>query len=87
MGEVERELTAVLLALVHYSEDSGSMLLRNIGRHLPNCASFHPGDSNLQRFGVSENRVPKRIFGSKREGVIGGRRKLYAVSFIICSPN
>jgi hypothetical protein len=62
MGEAERELTTVLLALILYPEDSGSMLLRNIGKHLPNCASFHPVDCNLQTFEVSDNRVLKRIF-------------------------
>jgi hypothetical protein len=79
MGEAKRELTAVLLALLLYPEDSGSILLRNIGKHLPNCALFYPGDNNLQRFRVSENRVLKRILGSKREGVMGGWRKLYAL--------
>jgi hypothetical protein len=54
MEEAEKELTAVLHDLLVYHEDGDSVLLRNIGKHLPNCSSFHPGNSNLQRFGVRE---------------------------------
>jgi hypothetical protein len=79
MGEAEREMAALLHALLLYHEDADSVLLRNIGRHLLNCSSFHPGDSNLQRFGVSEIRVLKGIFGPKGEGVTGGWRKLCTV--------
>ena len=39
--------------------------------------------------GVFENRVPRRIFGSKRDKVTGEWRKLYSeeLNDLYCSPN
>jgi len=33
---------------------------------------------------VFENRLPRRILGSKRKEAIGGLRKMHNESFIIC---